>query len=145
VCLGVGHQSGSCDQFFFLIEISPLTRGWVCNLLYNCFWAPGSKVRRTHGYILLSHLRLSQLRGPGPRIYIAQEQSDPVIPPGTGFAFRRLLRLVGLRWRYSNPPPHGSGPNGNHRVPYTRFSPFYYGGVLQSTPLPALASQHTIC
>jgi hypothetical protein len=43
--------SGTCDQFFFLFEISfrqlcvsyfvapSLTRGWVCNLLYNCFWA----------------------------------------------------------------------------------------------------------
>jgi hypothetical protein len=28
-------------------------------------------------------------------------------PPGTGFPFRRLLRLAGLLWRYSNPPPHG--------------------------------------
>jgi hypothetical protein len=28
---------------------------------------------------------------------------------------------------------------------HTRFSPFYHGGVLQSTPLPALASQYTIC
>jgi hypothetical protein len=27
---------------------------------------------------------------------------------------------------------------------HTRFSPFYHGGVLQSTPLPALTSQH-IC
>jgi hypothetical protein len=26
---------------------------------------------------------------------------------GTGFPFRRFLRLAGLRWRYSNPPPHG--------------------------------------
>jgi hypothetical protein len=24
------------------------------------------------------------------------------------FPFRRLLRLAGLRWRYSTPPPHGS-------------------------------------
>jgi hypothetical protein len=23
------------------------------------------------------------------------------------FPFRRLLQLAGLRWRYSNPPPHG--------------------------------------
>jgi hypothetical protein len=23
------------------------------------------------------------------------------------FRFRRLLRLAGSRWRYSNPPPHG--------------------------------------
>jgi hypothetical protein len=28
---------------------------------------------------------------------------------------------------------------------HTRCSPFYHGGVLQSTPLPALASEHTIC
>jgi hypothetical protein len=31
----------------------------------------------------------------------------PVTPPGTGFPFHRLVRLVGLRWRYSNPPPRG--------------------------------------
>jgi hypothetical protein len=51
VCLGVRRQSGICDQFFFLLEISfkplrfcyfvapPLTRGRACNLLYNFFWA----------------------------------------------------------------------------------------------------------
>jgi hypothetical protein len=31
----------------------------------------------------------------------------PVIPLGTGFPFRRLLRLAGLRCRYSNTPPCG--------------------------------------
>jgi hypothetical protein len=40
------------------------------------------------------------------RIYIPQEQGGPVIPSGTGFPFYRLLRLAGLRWRYSNLPPH---------------------------------------
>jgi hypothetical protein len=45
--------------------------------------------------------------GPGPRIYISQEHSGPVIPPGNGFPFRRLLRLAGLRRKYSNPPPRG--------------------------------------
>jgi hypothetical protein len=29
-------------------------------------------------------LRLPQPGGPGPRIYIPQEQGGPVIPPGTG-------------------------------------------------------------
>jgi hypothetical protein len=29
--------------------------------------------------------------GPGSRIYVPQEQGGPVIPPGTGFHFRRLL------------------------------------------------------
>jgi hypothetical protein len=44
--------------------------------------------------------------GLGPCIYIPPEHGGSVIPPGTGFPFRRLLRLAGLRWRYSNPPPH---------------------------------------
>jgi hypothetical protein len=46
-----GSSSGTRDQFFFLLEIffrqlrvcyfvaPSLTRGRVCNLLYNCFWA----------------------------------------------------------------------------------------------------------
>jgi hypothetical protein len=46
-----------------------------------------SKSHRTHGYILLSHLRLPQPGGPGSRIYIPQEQCGPVMPPGTGFPF----------------------------------------------------------
>jgi hypothetical protein len=43
--------------------------------------------------------------GAGPRIYVPQWQGDPAIPPGTGFPFRRLVRLARLRWRYSKPPP----------------------------------------
>jgi hypothetical protein len=51
VCLGVRCPSGSHDQFYFLLEIffrqlrvcnfvvPSLTRGRVCNLLYNYFWA----------------------------------------------------------------------------------------------------------
>jgi hypothetical protein len=62
--------------------------------------------------ILLSHTRLPQPGGPGPCIYIPQEQGGPVKPPGTGFPFFRLFRLAWLRWRYySNPPPQGSTPD----------------------------------
>jgi hypothetical protein len=70
-----------------------LTSGWVCNLLVQLLLGLAravtlvSKSRRTHDHILLSHLRLSQLGGPGPRIYIPQEQGGPVIPLGTGFHF----------------------------------------------------------
>jgi hypothetical protein len=46
-----------------------------------------------------------KLGGPGTCIYILQEQGGPAITPGTGFPFRRLLRLAGLRWRYSDQPP----------------------------------------
>jgi hypothetical protein len=47
--------------------------------------------------------------GPGLCIYVLQRQGGPVIPPGTGFPFRRVLRLAGLRCRYPNPPPQGGG------------------------------------
>jgi hypothetical protein len=50
-------------------------------------------------YFTVSDSRLPQPGGPGPRIYIPQEQEGPVIPPGTMFHFRRLLRLAGQRWR----------------------------------------------
>jgi hypothetical protein len=56
----------------------------------------------------LSDSRLPQPGGPGPRSYIPQGQGEPVIPPGTGFPFRRLLRLARLRWKYSDPPPRGN-------------------------------------
>jgi hypothetical protein len=45
--------------------------------------------------------------GPGLCTSVPQEQGGLFIPPGTGFPFRRLLWLSGLRWRYCNPPPHG--------------------------------------
>jgi hypothetical protein len=53
------------------------------------------KSYRTPGHILLSNLRLPQPGGPGPRIYIPQEQDGPAIPLGTEFPFCRLLRLAG--------------------------------------------------
>jgi hypothetical protein len=46
-----------------------------------------SKSCRTHDHILLSQLRLPQPGGPGPCIYIPQEQGGPVIPPSNGFPF----------------------------------------------------------
>jgi hypothetical protein len=68
--------------------------------------APGSR-QRSHSrvrvprdsYSTVSDSRLLQPGGPGPRIYIPQDEVGPVIPPGTGFPFGRFLRLSGLRWR----------------------------------------------
>jgi hypothetical protein len=80
-------------------------RGRVCNLpvLLLLFLARSatlwSQSRTPHDYILLSHMRFPQLGGPGPRIYIPQEQGGPVISAGTGFPFHRLLRLAELRWK----------------------------------------------
>jgi hypothetical protein len=57
-------------------------------------------------HFTVSGSRLPQPAGPGPRIYIPQEQGRPIMPPSTEFPFLRLLRIAGLRWRFSNPPPH---------------------------------------
>jgi hypothetical protein len=73
-------------------------------------------------YFTVSDSRLPQSGGPGPRIYILQEQGGPVIPPGTGFALRCFLRLAGLRWRYSTPPPHGKLHTTTCKPRYTRIA-----------------------
>jgi hypothetical protein len=88
-----------------------LTRGWVCRLQLPLDLASAVilrfESRGTHDHILLSQIWDSPQPGePGHCIYIPQEQGDPVISPGTGFPFCRLLRLAGLRWKYSAPPPH---------------------------------------
>jgi hypothetical protein len=36
-----------------------------------------------------------------------QREGGPVTAGGTGFHFRRFLRLAELRWGYSNSSPHG--------------------------------------
>jgi hypothetical protein len=57
----------------------------------------GSESRGTQD-ILLAQIRDSpQPGGPGPRVYIPQKQVGPVITPGTGSPFRRLLQLPELR------------------------------------------------
>jgi hypothetical protein len=80
-----------------------LMRGRVCNLLYNCFWALPEQSLLGEIPAELTTIFYCLICS---RIYIPQEQGDPDIPPGTGFPFCRLL-WQGLRWRYSNPPPHG--------------------------------------
>jgi hypothetical protein len=92
-----------------------LRKGWVCDLLLLLGLAssvhPESKYRGTQDHILYFQLlRLPEPGGTGLRIYIAQGHGGPVIPLGTGFPFRLLLRLAGLRWKYSYLPPHGLYP-----------------------------------
>jgi hypothetical protein len=114
VCLGVKHPSGAYDQIF--ITVRQLLVSW-CGVLSLTFTIAAGLRQRSHSwvrvpqdswpYFTVSDSRLPQSGGQGPCIYIPQEQGGPVIPPGTGFPFLRLLRLAGLRWRYSNPPPRG--------------------------------------
>jgi hypothetical protein len=98
--LGVRHPSGIRDQFSFLHEIffrqlwvcyfvaTSLKRELVCNLLFLLVLASavplGSESRGTEDHTFPQFLSLPQPGGPGPRIYIPQEQGGPDIPPGTG-------------------------------------------------------------
>jgi hypothetical protein len=94
-----------------------LTRGCVCNLLYNCFWAMPEQSLLGRGpseltaiFHCLSWDSLN-LEGqvPGfisPRNWVAQ-----LYPRALGSLFVTSYDSQGLRWRYSNPPPHGSSGN----------------------------------
>jgi hypothetical protein len=91
VCLGTKHPSGAYDQIFITVRqlrvywcaALSLKRGRVCRLqlllVLTSVVILGSESRGNSDYILLSQIR--------------------------DFHFRHLLRLAGLRWRYSTPPP----------------------------------------
>jgi hypothetical protein len=82
---------------------SSLTTGWICRLellLVLASRVTQVRVPRDSPHFTASDSRLPQPEGSGPCIYILQELGGPVIHPDTGFPFRLLLRLAGLRWRY---------------------------------------------
>jgi hypothetical protein len=117
VCLGVKPHLGPKTRFLLLSDSyglvdvgSPLSRE-DRSVVYNCCWPSpaqsfsGPSPVGLMTIFTISDSRLPQPGGPGSRIYIPLEQGGPVTPPDTGFPFRRLLRLAGVRWRYPNPPP----------------------------------------
>jgi hypothetical protein len=81
--------------------------------VYNCCWSSPAQsflVLSTAGLVTIFY----SFRFETPSIWRAR--SPYLFPVGTGwpsytprhwFPFRRLLRLAGLGWRYSNPPPRG--------------------------------------
>jgi hypothetical protein len=87
-----------------------LTRVWIRNLLVQLLLGLtraitlGSRSRRTHDHILLSHLRHSYIEGQVVDVISSKNREAKIYPKALG-SFCRLLRLAGLRWRYSNPPP----------------------------------------
>jgi hypothetical protein len=83
------------------------------SVVYNCYWSSPaqsfwSPSRVGHMTILycLSFVTPTTWRARSLYLYPA-ETGWPNYTPGTEFPLRRLLRLAGLRWRYSNPPPYG--------------------------------------
>jgi hypothetical protein len=114
ICPSIKHPSGHKTRFSLLsdswrfVDVErPLWREDV-SVVYNCCWSSPAQSFSgpSPAGLIVSDSRLHEPGGSGPRIYIPQEEGDPVIHPGTGFPFRRLQRRVGLRWRYSNPPPN---------------------------------------
>jgi hypothetical protein len=114
VCRGVRPPSGAYYQIF--ITVRQLRVCW-CGAPPDertglSFTIAAGPRQRSHSwvrvpYFTVSDSRLRQPGGAGPRIYIHQEEGGQVMPPGSGFPFRRLLRLGGLQLRYSTPPPYG--------------------------------------
>jgi hypothetical protein len=78
-------------------------------VVYSYWWPspPQSfsdpKSRGTLDHILLSRiLGLPSLQLQVPVFISCRNRGPQLYPQGTGFPFRRLLRLARLRWRYSN-------------------------------------------
>jgi hypothetical protein len=114
---GVRHPSGTHGQFVYFLEIffrqlrvcyfvtPSLARGRVCNLLL-LLPSQRSPARVWVPWDLRLYFIVSILETPptwSSRSYVG----GPDILPGTGFPFLHLLRLAGLRWRYSIPPDRG--------------------------------------
>jgi hypothetical protein len=83
-------------------------------VVYSCWWAtPAQSFSGPSPAGLMTIFYCLRFETPPT----CRARSPYLYPPGTGwpgytprhwFSFYRLLRLAGLRWRYSNLPPHGS-------------------------------------
>jgi hypothetical protein len=96
VCLAIKHPSRAYDQ------ISVTVRGLrVC--WFGTPWQTRWRVRRLQLLLALANTVIlgSESHGARNHILLAQIRNFP---------FRRHLRLVELRWKYSTPPPHGGQP-----------------------------------
>jgi hypothetical protein len=147
------------DQYFFSqlntyghnpYVTSSLTRRWVCRLQLLLALVSAdilmSESRGSHDHILLSQIRDSPNLESQVYVFISpRDKGGPVISPGTGFAFCRLLRLAGLLWKYSTPPPHG--------VTISRTGRFCSGFIASGLtacntpppPFPLLLSSSNLC
>jgi hypothetical protein len=104
--------SGAQDQI--AVTVRQLRVCWEYeSIVYNCCWSspeqsfsgssPGP--RDPWSYFTVSDSGLPQTGGSGS-VFISPRNRVGQLYPGTGFPFRRLRRIAGLRRPYSNPPPH---------------------------------------
>jgi hypothetical protein len=102
------------DQQFFFQLTACFRSPYVTSSRHNCSWS--SPAQSFSGptpaglvtiFYCLKFETLPTWRARSPYLY-----------PATGFPFRRLLRLAGLLWRCSTPPPHGILPANELRVLY---------------------------
>jgi hypothetical protein len=80
VCLGIKHPSGAYEQVFITVR----------QLRVCCC-----------GALSLTRGRVCSLQ------FLLALDRAVILCHIRDFPFRRLLRLAGLLWRYSTPPPHG--------------------------------------
>jgi hypothetical protein len=109
--------SGTQDQIFITVRhlracwyrAPSLTKGRVCRL--QLLPAHSFLSQSPAGIMTIFYCRIyetSQPVGPGPHMYIPQEQGGYLYPQALGsLPLRCLVRLASLRWKYSNPSPHG--------------------------------------
>jgi hypothetical protein len=80
-------------------EVPSLTRGRIYFLLaLASAFILVSESREVHDHILLTQIRHSPTWRPRSWYVFPILKAGPVIPQGTGFPFRHLLRLAGILW-----------------------------------------------
>jgi hypothetical protein len=90
-----------------------LTGGRVCNLLCNCFWAlpEQSLLGRSPAELTAIFYCLiwdsSNLESQVPVFISPRNRVAQLYPRALGSLFVASYNSQELRWRYSNPPPHG--------------------------------------
>jgi hypothetical protein len=92
VCLGTKHPSGAYDQIFIIVRQLRVCWCGALSLTKRRVWRLELLLALASAFILWSESR-------GTRNFILLSEIQD-------FPFRRLLRLSGLRCRYSTPPPH---------------------------------------
>jgi hypothetical protein len=120
VSFGVKHPTWAKDQIFISQTVAGLLMwgalsdkktGLSLTVVADPRQRSHSRIRFPRDlwpYFTVSDSRAPNLEGQVPIFVSPRNRVTRLYPhPDTGFPFRRLLRLAGLRWRYSNPTPHG--------------------------------------